>query len=147
MHHVAGQISKLPTEIGDQLASVGKIEARLRRLEHIDPDTCPTLAGRYRLEWLQAFIDQDRQARREIRRLERLIDDLPDRHGTTLRDEPGIGPIAAAALLCEAGDPARFDRETRARPQSAPNRLRGRRAYLRHRLPTRRRIPGTRHRG
>ena len=23
-----------------------------------------------------------------------------DQHGSTLRDEPGVGPIAAAALLC-----------------------------------------------
>ena len=113
LHHVADQISKLPTEVRDQLTSHGKIEARLRRLEHIDPAECSTPAGRYRLEWLQTFIQQDRGARREIRRLERLIDDLLDRHGTTLRDEPGIGPISAATLLCEVGDPARFDRESK----------------------------------
>ena len=150
LHHVADQISKLPTEIRDQLTTGGKIESRLRRLEQIDPaidttpagkyrlewlqgfieadrtarreirrleqidpDTCPTPAGRYRLEWLQAFIDQDRTARREIRRLERFIDELLDQHGTTLRDEPGIGPIAAATLLCEVGDPARFGRESK----------------------------------
>ena len=113
LHHVADQISKLPTEVRDQLASHGKIEARLRRLEHIDPASATTPAGRYRLEWLQAFIGQDRQARREIRRLERLIDELLDRHGTTLRDEDGVGPIAAATLLCEIGDPTRFDRESK----------------------------------
>ena len=113
LHHVADQISKLPTEIRDQLASGGKIEARLRRLEQIDPDTCPTPAGRYRLQWLQAFIETDRAARREIRRLERRIDELLDQHGTTLRDEPGIGPISAATLLCEVGDPTRFDRESK----------------------------------
>ncbi|WP_419553798.1 IS110 family transposase [Candidatus Poriferisodalis sp.] len=113
LHHVADQISKLPTEIRDQLTTNGKIEARLRRLEHIDPDTDTTPAGKYRLEWLQAFIGQDRTARREIRRLERLIDELLDRHGTTLRDEPGIGPISAATLLCEVGDPTRFDRESK----------------------------------
>jgi len=111
--HVADQISKLPTEIRDQLTTNGKIEARLRRLEQIDPDTATTPAGRYWLEWLQAFIDQDRTARREIRRLERLIDELLDNHGTTLRDEPGIGPIAAATLLREVGDPTRFDRESK----------------------------------
>ena len=113
LHHVADQISKLPTEIRDQLTSDGKIESRLRRLEHIDPDIDTTPAGAYRLEWLQAFIDQDRTARREIRRLERLIDELFDEHGTTLRDETGIGPIAAATLLCEVGDPRRFDRESK----------------------------------
>ncbi len=78
--------------------------ATSRRLEGTDA------AGAYRLEWLQAFIDQDRTTRREIRRLERLINDLLDEHGATLRDEPGIGPIAAATLLCEVGDPHRFDR-------------------------------------
>ena len=141
LHHAADQISKLPTEIRDQFASHGKIEARLRRLEHIDPDTCPTPVGRYRLEWLQAFAEQDREARREIRRLERRIDDLLDRHGTTLRDEDGIGPISAATLLCEAGDPARFDRKTRARPLV---RHRRRRPVLRRsQRPVRRRRPAS----
>ena len=113
LHHVADQIAKLPTEIRDQLTSHGKIESRLRRLADIDPDIDTTSAGAYRLEWLRAFIDQDRTARREIRRLERLIDELLDEHGTTLRDETGIGPIAAATLLCEVGDPHRFDRESK----------------------------------
>lgn len=113
LHHVADQISKLPTEVRDQLTTNGKTEARLRRLEHLDPAACSTPAGRYRLEWLQAFIGQDREARREIRRLERLIDELLDRHGTTLRDENGVGPISAATLLCEIGDPTRFDRESK----------------------------------
>ncbi|MDE0116596.1 MAG: transposase [bacterium] len=112
LHHVADQISKLPTEIRDQLVACGKIESRLRRLEHIDPQTATAPASRHRLCWLQAFIDQDRAARREIRRFERLIDELLDRHGTTLRDEPGIGTISAATLLCEVGDPHRFDRES-----------------------------------
>ena len=34
-----------------------------------------------------------------------------DEYGTTLRDEPGIGPIAAATLLVEVGDPHRFATE------------------------------------
>ncbi|WP_420626191.1 RDD family protein [Candidatus Poriferisodalis sp.] len=93
--------------------TLGKIESRLHRLGQIDPDTATIPAGRYRLEWLQAFIDQDRTARREIRRLERLIDELADEHGSTLRDEPGIGPIAAGTLLCEVGDLHRFDRESK----------------------------------
>ena len=113
LHHVGDQIAKLPSEIRDQLVSAGKIESRLRRLEAIDPGIATTLAGAYRLEWLQAFIDQDRTARREIRRLEGLIGELLDEHGTTLRDEPGVGPIAAATLLCEVGDPRRFDRESK----------------------------------
>ena len=113
LHHVTNQISKLPTEIRDQLTSHGKIESRLRRLEAIDPATCSTPDGVYRLEWLQGFVEADRTARREIRRLERRIGELLDRHGTTLRDENGIHPISAATLLCEVGDPARFDRESR----------------------------------
>ena len=113
LHHAADQISKLPTEVRDQLAMCGKIESRLRRLEQIDPDTATTAAGTHRLGWLQALIDQDRAARNEIRRLERIIDELLDRHGTTLRDEPGIGTISAATLLCEVGDPRRFNREAK----------------------------------
>ena len=113
LHHVADQIAKLPTEIRDQLNAKGKIESRLRRLETIDTACVSTVAGEYRLSWLLALIDQDREARREIRRLERLIDELLDKHGTTLRDEPGIGPIAAATLICEVGDPFRFSRESK----------------------------------
>ena len=113
LHHVADQISKLPAEIRGQLTSDDKIESRLRRLDRTDPAIDTTPAGAYRLEWLQAFIEADRTTRREIRRLERLIDELLDRHGTTLRDEDGIGPIAAATLLCEVGDPHRFDRESK----------------------------------
>lgn len=113
LHHVGDQITKLPTEIRDQLTSTGKIEGRLRRLEDIQCPATTPVSGKYRLEWLQAFIENDRQARREIRRLERLIDHLLDAHGTTLRDEDGIGPIAAATLLCEVGDPFRFSTESK----------------------------------
>jgi transposase len=113
LHHVADQIAKLPTEIRDQLDAKGKIESRLRRLETIDTSCVSTVAGDYRLSWLLPLIDQDRQTRREIRRLERLIDELLDQHGTTLRDEPGIGPIAAATLICEVADPFRFARESK----------------------------------
>ena len=30
-----------------------------------------------------------------------------------MRAEPGIGPISASTLLCEAGDPTRFGRESK----------------------------------
>ncbi len=39
--------------------------------------------------------------------------DLLDEHGTTLRDESGIGPIAAATLVVEVGDPFRFATESK----------------------------------
>ena len=113
LHHVGDQIAKLPTEIRDQLQPTGKIESRLRRLAKIDQTETSTPAGEYRLAWLVDFIDQDRAARREVRRLERLIGELLDEHGTTLREEPGIGPIAAATLLCEVGDPTRFATESK----------------------------------
>ncbi|MEZ5204391.1 MAG: IS110 family transposase [Acidimicrobiales bacterium] len=41
------------------------------------------------------------------------MDELLDQHGTSLREEPGIGPIAAATLLCEVGDPTRFATESK----------------------------------
>ena len=113
LHHVQDQISKLPVEIRDQLTTTGKIEGRLRRLEQIDTSVVSTLAGEYRLSWLIPLVDQDRAARRQIRQLEADIDTLLDEHGTTLRDEPGIGPIAAATLLAEVGDPFRFARESK----------------------------------
>lgn len=113
LHHVQDQIAKLPTDIRDQLCTDGKIEGRLRRLEQLETTTTSTAAGTYRLSWLTALIDQDRTARRQIRQLERDLDRLLDEHGTTLRDEPGIGPIAAATLLAEVGDPFRFARESK----------------------------------
>jgi transposase len=113
LHHVQDQITKLPVEIRDQLSTAGKIEGRLRRLEQIDTSVVSTLAGAYRLSWLIPLVEQDRAARRQIRQLERDIDELLDEHGTTLRDEPGIGPIAAATLVVEVGDPFRFVRESK----------------------------------
>lgn len=113
LHHVQDQITKLPVEIRDQLTATGKIEGRLRRLEQVNISVVSTLAGAYRLSWLIPLIEQDRAARRQIRQLEADIDQLLDEHGTTLRDEPGIGPIAAATLLAEVGDPFRFARESK----------------------------------
>jgi len=114
LHHIGDQITKLPTEIRDQLTTTGKIESRLRRLETIDiADLDTTASGIYRLEWLQIYVDQDRCACRQIRQLERLIGELLNEHGTTLGDELGIGPIAAATLVCEVGDPFRFARESK----------------------------------
>lgn len=71
-----------------------------------------TRAGAYRVSWLIPLVEQDRQARRRICQLERRIDELLDEHGTTLR-EPGVGPIIAATLICEVGDPCRFAREAK----------------------------------
>lgn len=95
------------------LRTAGKIEGRLRRLEQLDATNVSTIAGAYRLSWLIALIDQDRAVRRQIRQLERDLDALLDQHGTTLRDEPGIGPIVAATLLAEVGEPFRFARESK----------------------------------
>jgi transposase len=113
LHHVGDQLAKLPTEIRDQLPTTGKLESRLRRLETVDTIDVSTRAGAYRMSWLIELVDQDRRARREIRTLERRIGELLDEHGTTLRDEPGVGPITAATLLCEVGDPCRFARESK----------------------------------
>ena len=113
LHHVGDQLSKLPTELRDQLPVTGKLESRLRKLETIDAANVSTQARAYRVSWLLPLIDQDRQARRQIRALERRIDELLDAHGTTLRDEPGVGPITAATLICEVGDPFRFSRESK----------------------------------
>jgi transposase len=113
LHHVQSQLAKLPTPIRDQLPTTGKIESRLRALEHIDTTVATTRAGAYQLSWLLLVIAADRADRAEIRRLERHIDALLDEHGTTLREEPGIGPIAAATLLVEVGDPHRFATEAK----------------------------------
>lgn len=113
LHQVGDQLTKLPPEIRDQLDATGKIESRLRRLDTIEIPASTSPAGDYRIAWLLDFVDQDRAARREVRRLERLIDELLDQHGTSLREEPGIGPIAAATLLCEVGDPTRFATESK----------------------------------
>ena len=72
----------------------------------------PGHTGAYRLSWLIELIDQDRAARRQVRALEADIDRLLEEHGTTLRDEPGIGPINAATLA-EVGDPFRFATESK----------------------------------
>jgi transposase len=113
LHHIQDQISKLPTSIRDQLTTKGKVEGRLRRLEQVDTTATTTPAGDYRLSWLIPAANQDRDLRRQVRQLEAEIDRLLDEHGTSLRQEPGIGPIAAATLLVEVGDPFRFSRESK----------------------------------
>lgn len=58
------------------------------------------------------------------------------RTSTTLRDEPGIGPIATATLLVEAGDPFRFapSPSSPVGPAPAPWRCPPARETARHRL-------------
>jgi len=113
LHHVGDQLAKLPSEVRDELGTTGKLEQRLRRVASIETSKATTPSGRYRLEWLADYIDRDRATATEIQRLERLLGKLLDEHGTTLREESGIGPIAAATLVCEVGDPYRFDRESK----------------------------------
>lgn len=64
-----------------------------------------TLAGAYGLFWRLPLIDQDREMHRRVRRLERDVDALLDDRGTTLRYDPGLGPIAAGTLIVDVGDP------------------------------------------
>lgn len=110
---VADQLAKLPTAIRDQLGTHGKIEQRLRRLEHIDLAVADSAAARYRLAWLVDHIEQDTLQRRQIYQLTRRLDQLLDTHGTSLRDEAGIGTVSAATLLVEVGNPTRFATESK----------------------------------
>jgi transposase len=113
LHHIGDQIAKLPTPVRDQIGSHGKVESRLRRLEQIDLTAVDTPAGEYRLARLAEFLAQDRRWRREIKDLERVLAGLLDEHGTTLRDEEGVGVVVAATLLAEVGDPTRFVSEAK----------------------------------
>jgi len=113
LEHVADQIVKLPTEIRDQLKLKGSIPSRLNQLDNLDVSVVSTLAGEYRLSWLVLYVENDRQQAFQIRALERKLDQLLDQHGTTLRQEDGIGTISAATLLCEVGDPKRFSSEAK----------------------------------
>lgn len=109
----ADQLAKLPTAIRDQLGTHGKIEQRLRRLERIDLTVTDSPAARYRLDWLVEHIEQDTRQRRQLRQLARRLDQLLDQHGTSLRDEAGIGTVSAATLLVEVGNPTRFATESK----------------------------------
>jgi transposase len=115
LHFLQDQLAKLPSEIRDRLGSHGKVDSRLVRLAKldIDPDQVSTAAGAYRLSWLLPLVERDRQQLAEIRRLERDLARLLDEHGTTLREESGIGPIAAATLVVEVGNPFRFASESK----------------------------------
>ena len=110
---VADQIVKLPSEICDQLTLKGSVPSRLNQFDNINLEVASTLAGEYRLSWLIPFIRKDREQAKEIKGLEKKIVVLLDQHGTSLREEDGIGPIAAATLLCEVGDPFRFSSESK----------------------------------
>jgi transposase len=115
LHYMQDELAKLPADIRDRLGSHGKIESRLGRLAklEIEPAAVSTSAGAYRLGWLLPLVERDREALAEIRRLERLLAQLLDEHGTTLREEFGIGPIAAATLVVEVGNPFRFATESK----------------------------------
>lgn len=113
LHHVQDQIAKLPTEIRDQLGTFGKIETRLERLDTIDDATTPSLAGTYPLSWITEFIKQDRSWHTQIFRLQADLNLWLGQHGTSLRDELGIGTIGAATLLTKIGDPLRFATESK----------------------------------
>ena len=83
---------------------------------NLDVDACRGVDAGRRLPAVVAdWLPSTRTARRcaEIRRLERDLVRLLDEHGTTLREEPGIGPIAAATLVVEVGDPFRFASESK----------------------------------
>ena len=113
LHHLGDQLAKLPSPVRDQICSHGKVESRLRRLEQVDLTAVDTAAGEYRLCWLTEFLAQDRRWRREIKNLEIVLGQLLDEHGTTLREEEGIGVVVAATLLAEVGDPTRFASEAK----------------------------------
>jgi transposase len=112
---IQDQLAKLPADIRDLLGSHGRVESRLARLGAlgIDPADVSTAAGGYRLSWLLPLVERDREVLAEIRQLERDLGRLLDEHGTTLREESGIGSIAAATLVVEVGDPFRFASESK----------------------------------
>lgn len=112
LHYVQDQLAKLPASIRDVIGTHGKIEARLRRLELVTTEV-ESSAGRYRHQWLLEFLAQDRAWAKKIRDLEDDLSELLDTHGTTLRDEDGIGAVAAATLITEVGDPRRFRTEAK----------------------------------
>ena len=112
LHHVHDQIAKLPTRSVTNSARPARSSHACVASRSSTSRRVTTLAG------LPVVVaDRVRRprpsARREIRQLERDLDQLLDEHGTTLRDEPGIGPIAAATFVVEVGDPHRFDRESK----------------------------------
>lgn len=113
LSYAQSQLWKLPAELRDQVPTTGPTDKRLRALANIDTTVATTRAGSYQLSWLLALIDQDRAALADIRRLERVLDDLLDEHGTTLREINGIGPVNAATIACHVGDPTRFASEAK----------------------------------
>ena len=85
----------------------------MRYTRHEDRSTSRLVSTRDRISGTHTLVDQDREARRQVRQLERDLGRLLDKHGTTLRGESGVGPIAAATLITEVGDRFRFARESK----------------------------------
>jgi transposase len=112
LHYAQDQIAKLPATIRDRLPAGGKIDTRLTALARLQVDSDRlTAAAAHRLGWLLQMAEQTGQLRRQIRALEHDLERLLDVHGTTLRNEAGIGAVTAATLLIEVGDPTRFRNE------------------------------------
>lgn len=99
-------LGELPTRLAERLPSGKKIlprlaaAARLRRTGHPLTDL--------RLTLLRAMAREERTLAATCGALERQITVLLRELGTTLPTLCGLGPIAAAEVLAEVGDPRRF---------------------------------------
>lgn len=89
-----------------------KTIGRIRVLAEIDRSEFDvTRAIACRLDWLGESLAEIDRINGRVRGLEGRIPGLLDQIGVTLTDIPGIGPVTAAELVVEIGDPDRFPSE------------------------------------
>jgi transposase len=99
-------LGELPARLGERLPGGSKVESRLRTAArlHLTGDRVTDL----RLRLLRLHAHQARVLARERDALEHEIVRLLKELGTSLPSLFGLGPLGAAELLVEAGDPRRF---------------------------------------
>jgi transposase len=99
-------LGELPARLSERLPGGSKVEPRLQAAARLrlTGDRVTDL----RLRLLRMHARQARSLAQERDALEREISDLLKELGTSLPQLFGLGPLGAAQLLVEAGDPRRF---------------------------------------
>lgn len=103
----------LPLSVRAQLPATSRVRAALKRVATLDPDPAElSAADRIKLSRLTWTLAEILTLDAQIKDLEKQVPALLKHLGCTLTQIPGIGVVAAMALLTEVGDPHRFTRES-----------------------------------
>lgn len=111
LNHAEATLAALPRQLADGLPRGRAVPPRLAAAVQLDTSTA-TPAVRAQIRLLVELSDDIAVISERVKTLEKRLAELVRACGPTLTQEAGIGVVAAAALLAEVGDPARFRSES-----------------------------------